>query len=287
MKNLIKKIAISAKKKHKVLLKFLEGFTLIELLVVVAIIGILASVVMGSLFSARQKARDAKRKLEIKQIDTAINLYMSNNNGLPPDLGDPNCVDLYTSDITCIASLQSSPIKWGILGTQLSPYITNLPTDPCTVCVTGSTTFEYVYHAPAGITAILNPATPDFTLGIYSIYALSLENNLTSFGYGQSVPASSGGGATPANLPTVDVTASPNPTAIGNSTISWTSTDATSCTATNGSAGWSGVRATSGSFSVVGLSGLDITYTLACTGSGGSTTDFVILDVPRTVYAAP
>lgn len=51
-----------------------RGFTLIELLVVIAIIGILSSVVLASLNSARQKGRDARRISDIKQLQLALEL---------------------------------------------------------------------------------------------------------------------------------------------------------------------------------------------------------------------
>lgn len=52
-----------------------RGFTLIELLVVIAIIGVLSSVILASLNSARAKARDAQRVSNIRQMKTAMELY--------------------------------------------------------------------------------------------------------------------------------------------------------------------------------------------------------------------
>src|SRR5262245_56052416 len=73
--------------------------------------------------------------------------------------------------------------------------------------------------------------------------------------------------APPPPAPTVSLSA--NPTSVnsgGSSTLTWSSTNATSCTA---SGGWNGGKATSGSTSVGPLSNTT-NYVLSCTGAGGT-----------------
>lgn len=62
------------------------GFTLIELLVVVSIIGILATLITANLNAARSRSRDAVRKGDLKNIQTALRLYYNDNNAYPASL---------------------------------------------------------------------------------------------------------------------------------------------------------------------------------------------------------
>jgi prepilin-type N-terminal cleavage/methylation domain-containing protein len=63
-----------------------KGFTLIELLVVIAIIGLLSTLSVVALNNARARARDARRVADIKQIQTALELYFNSANSYPSTL---------------------------------------------------------------------------------------------------------------------------------------------------------------------------------------------------------
>lgn len=60
-----------------------KGFTPIELLVVVSLIGVLATLVIANMNSARERARDAQRKSDLRNIQTALRLYYNDNGSYP------------------------------------------------------------------------------------------------------------------------------------------------------------------------------------------------------------
>jgi len=96
-----------------------RGFTLIELLVVIAVIGLLSSVVFTSLNTARAKARDASRKVSLKQLQLALELYFDSNGSYPVG-------GWYSSEPG-----DQNPDNGGNYIPGLSPtYISVLPRDP-------------------------------------------------------------------------------------------------------------------------------------------------------------
>lgn len=66
-----------------------KGFTLIELLVVIVIIGILSSFLVANYVGVRARGRDAQRKADLRQIQSALELYRSDSGSYPASL--PAC----------------------------------------------------------------------------------------------------------------------------------------------------------------------------------------------------
>lgn len=123
-----------------------KGFTLIELLVVIAIIGVLASIVLASLNSARQKSRDARRIADIKQLQLALELYYDAQT--PPAYPG--------ASTTCDATT-----AFGLQVLSAGGYIPQIPRDPSAAA--GSNCYWYAnngtgtYHLGAILEQSANP----------------------------------------------------------------------------------------------------------------------------------
>ena len=130
-----------------------KGFTLIELLVVITIIGLLATIVLVSLNTARSKARDARRLADLRQVALALEFYYDDN----PDTGYPGA---------------SGSNQWGDADSGMTKalqdnnYISAVPHDP------GTNTYQY-WVAPGNQNHVLkvilentdSPALDDDTDG--------------------------------------------------------------------------------------------------------------------------
>lgn len=89
-----------------------KGFTLIELLVVVSLIGVLSTLVIANLNSARERARDAQRKSDLRNIQTALRLYYNDNMGYPTTAGFPAWGAAWTTtDATYMNLLPADPLS--------------------------------------------------------------------------------------------------------------------------------------------------------------------------------
>jgi len=107
-------------------MKKTKGFTLIELLVVIAIIGILATVVLVSLNSARRNSRDTRRVSDLRQTALALEMYSSDNGGYP---------------ISATCTTTTFGTMAGTLVT--ATFLPSVPTDPI-----NDATYFYAYGAP-------------------------------------------------------------------------------------------------------------------------------------------
>jgi type II secretion system protein G len=100
-----------------------KAFTLIELLVVISIIGVLATLLLANFNSTRSRARDAQRKSDLRNIQTALRLYY-NDFGHYPAGSD-------SGQIMGCESGGTVACTWGeTFATDTATYMSILPTDP-------------------------------------------------------------------------------------------------------------------------------------------------------------
>ena len=96
------------------------GFTLIELLVVIAIIGILSSIVLASLNSARDKGKNASVKLNLDAVRSRAEIFYNDNNLSYSNLcDDQNIINALTNAIsagadtgTIATRCNATPTDW-------------------------------------------------------------------------------------------------------------------------------------------------------------------------------
>lgn len=115
------------------------GFTLIELLVVIAIIGILSTLAIIALGSARQKARDSKRVADASQISKALELYYSEANSYPAVLTAGQPLSYGTTTYLDRVPSNPSPRNDG-----------NCPNDDYSYAVSADTSVGYTLHMCLG-----------------------------------------------------------------------------------------------------------------------------------------
>jgi prepilin-type N-terminal cleavage/methylation domain-containing protein len=101
--------------------KYKKGFTLIELLVVVAIIGILASVVLASLSTARNKGKDAAIQSELSSLRAQAEIFANGGSYTGLFSGACTSTDPNTSNIlagilkntsTCVSNVATGGGAW-------------------------------------------------------------------------------------------------------------------------------------------------------------------------------
>ncbi len=147
-----------------------RGFTLIELLVVIAIIGLLSSVVLASLNSARQKSRDSRRIADMLQIRTALELYYDTNRAYPPITPHANGGwGDWDSQCAGGGSLSATAVIPGLVPT----YMASFPADPsmnvtastcCYLYYSNSTDYKFLDHnCPSEINYLSQPTFIDPT----------------------------------------------------------------------------------------------------------------------------
>lgn len=134
-----------------------KGFTVIELLVVIAIIAMISSFAFTSLKSTRAKARDVRREEDIKQVQTALDLYAVTYRRFPDCgtdqviIGSPGdaCLSIALINAGAISGLPGDPVGGGS-GTISDCGVTAGMFIYCYLSVNEGASYEITYNLETG-----------------------------------------------------------------------------------------------------------------------------------------
>lgn len=118
-----------------------EGFSLIELLVVIALIGVLSTIAIMSFAGTRVKARDAKRKADLHQVQTALGVFYDSRGTYPTSTSVWNA----TSPDYGAASTTGSA-DYSALASYIANNLAILPMDPLNLTNNPAVSDTYMYR---------------------------------------------------------------------------------------------------------------------------------------------
>ena len=145
-----------------------KGFTLIELLVVIAIIGLLSTLAVIALNSARQKSRDSKRAADIKQVMTALELYFADQNGYPSTSGAAQTLGADGGNYKSLCSTGFSATS--CTGTTYMGLVPKAPTPQDGSCLAANNNYSYTSAdgTSYSITFCIGTQTGDLVAGLHT-----------------------------------------------------------------------------------------------------------------------
>ena len=151
----------------------------------------------------------------------------------------------------------------------VGPPTVSLAVNPATVASGGTTALSWTTNSATSCTASGGWSGTKTPVGSTTSAALTASTTFTLTCTGVGGTGSDSKTVTVVVPPAVSLTATPSTVASGAKTqLSWTSSNASSCTA---SGGWSGAQPTSGTATSAALTA-NTTFTLTCTGAGGNAT---------------
>lgn len=155
-----------------------QGFTLIELLIAIGIIALLVAGGTYSWTNAQSKARDNRRKQDLKEVQKALELYFQTNGRYPPYRPSGGCWWWDSTNVDCIGWCQSisntDPNNPQVKQDLVPNYLRDVPSDPA---YPAGTPGDYLYRKVSRdqyrlVSVLENTKDPDYVINFEECWGL-------------------------------------------------------------------------------------------------------------------